>query len=82
MANANMLTAKQQAMLATAVEHPDGTVRAAGFNHALHAEATAKALLTRGLLQYVRQALGGHGYIYKVTTDGRAALQLARAEVK
>jgi hypothetical protein len=70
------LSLPQLALLREASTAADGTVRARGFGCALHATVTARALQERGLVSWMRDAMGGGG-IYRITDAGRAAYTAA-----
>lgn len=38
----------------------------------MHKTVVAKALLSRGLIERVREGIGGHGTVWRITPAGRA----------
>lgn len=67
------LTLSQIRMLKAASESQDGSVLARGYGLGDHAVVTGRALATRDLLTFFRNA-GGGGEIYRINDAGRAAL--------
>jgi hypothetical protein len=70
------LTVKQTEMLRDAMKALDGTVMAQGFSHSKHAVATGKALVSRGLLAFLKHSEYRGATIYRITDAGREAVTI------